>query len=152
MIARLLAILLLLPALLGAGEKNEKCPLMTDDDIDGEQLVEYEGVKVFFCCQECRKVFNANPKYVVKASLDLLPQFAGIKDRLKLDEVKLLAQKYCPIQTKYVVTPASPTVQYKDVTIYLWDEDAVKTWNKDPDGCARRAIEAGLLPQLGKSR
>lgn len=150
MIARILAILLLLPALLAAGEKNEKCPLMTDDDIDEEQLVEYEGVKVYFCCQECRKAFNANPKYVVKASLDRLPQFAGMKDQLKLDDVKLLPQKFCPIQTKYLVTPSSPTVEYKGVKVYLWDEEGVKAWNADPDGCARRAIEGGLLPQLGK--
>ena len=150
MTARILAFLLLLPTLLAAGEKNEKCPLMTEDDIDEEQLVEYEGVKVFFCCQECRKAFNANPNYVVKASLDLLPQFAELKDKLKLDEVKLLPQKFCPIQKKYLVTPSSPTVDYKGVKIYLWDEDAVKTWNADPDGCARRAREAGLLPQLEK--
>lgn len=150
MITRILTFLLMCTALLTAGEKNEKCPLMTGDDIDEEQLVEYEGIKVFFCCQECRKLFNGNPKYVIKASLDLLPQFAAIKDRLKLDEVKLMPQHFCPIQSRNLVTPDSPTVEYKGVKIYLWDEDAVKTWNADPDGCAKRAKEAGLLPQLDK--
>ncbi len=150
MIVRILTFLLLLTAILAAGEKNEKCPLMTADDIDEEQLIEYEGIKVFFCCQECRKHFNAQPKYVIKASLDLLPQFTAMKDRLKLDDIKLLTQRYCPVQSKYLVTPDSPTVEYKGVKIYLWDEDAVKTWNADPHGCAKRAKDAGLLPQLDK--
>lgn len=147
MILRIL-LLFLFPSLLMAGEKNEKCPLMTADDIDEEQLVEYEGVKVFFCCQHCRKVFNANPKYVIKASIDLLPQFEALKENLQLDKVELLPQRFCPIQTKHLVTPDSPAVEYKGVRVYLWDEDAVTAWNKDPDGNARRAVEAGLLPQL----
>jgi YHS domain-containing protein len=150
MLLRTILIALLFPGWLVAGEKNEKCPLMTGDDIDEEQLVEYEGIKVYFCCQHCRKLFNAGPKYIIKASLELLPQFEEIKDRLKLDEVQLLPQRFCPIQQKYIVTPASPSVSYRGHTIYLWDDEALKTWNADPDGCAKRAVEAGLLPQLGK--
>jgi len=147
---RRFAIFLLFTATLTAGPKNEKCPLMTADDVDSEQLVEYEGVTVLFCCQHCRKIFNANPKYVIKASFDLLPQFEELKDKLELDKVTLLPQRYCPVNTKYLVTPDSPAVDYKGVRIYLWDEDAVATWNKDPDGNARRAQAAGLLPQLAK--
>ncbi len=153
MIRLLLAILLLLsPAALMAGEKNAKCPLMTGEDVDSEQVVEYEGVKVLFCCQHCRKLFNANPKYVIKASLDLLPQFEALKAKLDLDNVTLLPQRYCPVEKKYLVTPDSPTVEYKGVKIYLWDEDSVKEWKKDPDGCAKRALEAGLLPQLAEKK
>ena len=149
MVRRFIAFLLF-PILLHAGEKNEKCPLMTGDDIDEEQLVEYEGIKVYFCCQHCRKLFNAQPKYYIKASLELLPQFEALKEKLELDKVTLLPQRFCPIQTKHVVTPDSPTVEYKGVKIYLWDEDAVTAWKKDPDGNAKRAVEAGLLPQLSK--
>ncbi len=149
MLLRLLIILLLgLPAALFAGERNEKCPLMTGEDVDSEQLVEYEGVTVLFCCQECRKLFNANPKYVIKASLELLPQFEAMKDKLELEKVTLLPQRYCPINRTHLIMPASPAVDYMGVKIYLWDEDAVKEWNKDPDGCAKRGREAGLLPQL----
>ncbi|HEX2750646.1 MAG TPA: hypothetical protein VHM91_21760 [Verrucomicrobiales bacterium] len=145
----LFALLFLTPsAFLRAGDRNDKCPLMTSEDVDSEQTVEYEGVKVLFCCQNCRKVFNANPKYVIKASLDLLPQFAALKEKLGLDKVELLPQRYCPIEKKYLVTPESPTVEYKGVKVYLWDKDSVAEWKKDPDGCAKRAIEEGLLPQL----
>ena len=149
MILRLLIILLLgLPAALFAGQRNEKCPLMTGEDVDSEQLVEYEGVTVLFCCQECRKLFNANPKYVIKASLELLPQFEAMKEKLELDKVTLLPQRYCPINRTHLITPSGPAVEFKGVKIYLWDEDAVKEWNKDPDGCAKRGREAGVLPQL----
>ena len=154
MIIRLLTILMLatFPSALVAAEKNEKCPLMNADDIDEEQLVEYEGAKVFFCCQECRKLFNANPKYVIKASLDLLPQFEALKDKLGLDKVKLLPQRYCPVTRTNLVTPDSPSVKYKDVLVYLWDDKALVTWKKDPEGCAKRAIAAGLLPQLKEKK
>ena len=152
MIARLLlASLLLFPSALPAGEKNEKCPLMVTDDVDSEQLVEYEGVTVLFCCQLCRKRFNANPKYVIKASLDLLPQFEPLKAKLELDKVKLLPQRFCPITRTHLVTPDCPTVNYKGVLVHLWDDKAVATWNKDPEGSANRAREAGLLPQLATS-
>ena len=153
MVLRLLIILLLcLPAAIFAGATNEKCPLMTGEDVDSEQLVEYEGVTVLLCCQECRKLFNANPKYVIKASLELLPQFEAMKEKLELDKVTLLPQRFCPINRTHLITPASPSVDYKGVKIYLWDEDAVAAWGKDPDGCAKRAHEAGLLPQLDKKK
>jgi YHS domain-containing protein len=140
------------PALLAAAERNEKCPLMTAEDVDSEQLVEYEGVKVLFCCQECRKRFNANPKYVIKASLEVLPQFEPLKGKLALDKVKLLPQRFCPITRTNLVTPNSPAVDYKGVKVYLWDDKAVAAWKKDPDGCAKRALDAGLLPQLERKK
>ena len=155
MTVRLLFALLLLlcPAGLPAEEKqrNEKCPLMTGEDVDSEQLVEYEGKTVLFCCQECRKRFNANPKYVIRASLDLLPQFEPLKAKLELDRVTLLPQKFCPVMRTHLVTPECPTVKYRGVTVYLWNDRAVAAWNRDPDGVAKRAIEAGLLPQLTKN-
>ena len=146
---RLLCLLLLLlsPAVAAT---NEKCPLMTGEDVDSEQLVEYEGVKVLFCCQKCRKVFNANPKYIIKASLELLPQFEAIKAKLKLDEVKLLSQRFCPITRTNLITPDSPSVDYRGVKIYLWDDKALAVWKKDPARSANRATDAGLLPQLEK--
>ncbi len=153
MVFRLLIFLVLcLPVAVFAGPKNEKCPLMTAEDVDSEQIVEYEGITVLLCCQECRKLFNANPKYVIKASLELLPQFEKMKEKLELDKVKLLPQRFCPINRTHLITPASPSLDYKGVKIYLWDEDAVAGWRKDPDGCAKRGQEAGLLPQLDKRK
>lgn len=152
MTARFFIVLLFLvsPATLMASGQNEKCPLMTSEDIDSEQLVEYDGVTVLLCCQECRKRFNANPKYVIKASLELLPQFEALKDKLELDKVTLLPQRFCPITRTNLVTPDSPCVDYKGEKVYLWDDKAMAAWKKDPDGCAKRAVEAGLLPQLKK--
>ena len=148
----LVFVALLLAAPLIADERNEKCPLMTGDDIDEEQLVEYEGVKVWFCCQHCRKIWNRNQKYIIKASLDLLPQFDALKDRLALDKVDLLPQRFCPVNPDHLVTPDSPTVEFRGEKVRLWDEDAVKTWNKDPEGWAKRAIAAGLLPQFAPKK
>ena len=131
-----------------AGPRNTTCPVMTSEDVDSEQMIEYEGERVYFCCQTCIKMWNRNPKYFIKVSGDLLPQFVGMEEKLKLKDVKLLAQRYCPIQTKNIVTPNSPNVEYEGKKIYFWDRKALEIWNRNPKECAKRATEAGLLPQL----
>ena len=47
------------------------CPVM-GQPIDQSVFVEYQGKKVYFCCEDCKSKFLADPeKYVVQ-----LPQFA----------------------------------------------------------------------------
>ncbi len=47
------------------------CPVMEGRDIDKDIFVEFQGKKVYFCCEPCTGKFNADPaKYVA-----LLPQF-----------------------------------------------------------------------------
>jgi hypothetical protein len=148
----------LLPALLlssilygaapGRAQENLICPIMTDSEIDGEETVEFEGVKVGLCCGKCGKLFLANPKYYLKAAPELLPQFKGMEAKLGLDKITLLPQKFCPIKTKSLICPESPAVDYQGVKIYFFDQRAMEKWKLDPDGNAKRAKEAGLLPQL----
>jgi YHS domain-containing protein len=53
-----------------AGEQTT-CPVM-GGPIDKNIFVEYQGKKVYFCCNGCPAVFQADPaKYLAK-----LPQFA----------------------------------------------------------------------------
>ena len=47
------------------------CPVMTKNPINPDIFVEYQGKKVYFCCDDCKDEFLKNPeKYVAK-----LPQF-----------------------------------------------------------------------------
>ena len=47
------------------------CPVMKGNPIDTDIFVEYEGKKVYFCCNSCKATFLANPeKYLAD-----LPQF-----------------------------------------------------------------------------
>ena len=81
-----------------AGDTNEICPIMIEDEIDEEEFSEYEGKKVFCCCGTCKKSFDASPKYIIKvAGVEALPQFKDMEDKLKLAEVELLEQKFCPL-------------------------------------------------------
>jgi YHS domain-containing protein len=137
------------PLGLRADERNEKCPLMVSEDVDEEQLIEYEGVKVYFCCQHCRKIWNRNQKYIIKASRELLPQFEGMAEKLELGKVELLLQRFCPVNPGFLVTPDSPSVEHGGVRVYFWDEEAKAVWEKDPAGWAKRAAER--LPQLPKA-
>ena len=47
------------------------CPIMDGNKIDKNVFVEYKGKKVYFCCDQCKANFEADPeKYLSK-----LPQF-----------------------------------------------------------------------------
>ena len=50
---------------------QKTCPVMEGNPIDPNIFVEYKGKKVYFCCNQCKAAFAADPeKYVAK-----LPQF-----------------------------------------------------------------------------
>lgn len=132
------------------GQDNLKCPIMTEDDIDKEETVEFEGVKVGLCCGKCGKLWSGNARYYIKASLAQLPQFKGMETKLGLDQITLLPQKFCPMKSKNLICPDSPGMDYQGVKIYFFDQKALEKWKLDEAGNARRAIEAGLLPQLAK--
>ena len=59
--------------------ENKECPIMVGDEIDEEEVVEFEGKKVYFCCTACVKIWDKNPKYIIKAMPKLLPQFSGME-------------------------------------------------------------------------
>jgi YHS domain-containing protein len=47
------------------------CPVMDGNKINKDVFVEYKGVKVYFCCNDCKAKFEADPeKYTAN-----LPQF-----------------------------------------------------------------------------
>jgi YHS domain-containing protein len=47
------------------------CPVMHDMKINKDVFTEYKGKKVYFCCNDCKAKFEADPeKYISK-----LPQF-----------------------------------------------------------------------------
>jgi hypothetical protein len=129
-------------------QDNPKCPIMTDDDVDPEETVEFEGVKVGLCCAKCGKLWTKNAKYYIKAAPELLPQFKGMDAKLGLDKITLLPQKFCPMKTKSLVCPDSPSTEYKGVKVFFFDQKALDKWKLDEAGNAKRAADAGLLPQL----
>lgn len=58
---------------------NSYCPVMPDMQTNPEIFTEYEGKRVYFCCNNCKASFGKNPeKY-----LDQLPQFGGTLVRTK---------------------------------------------------------------------
>lgn len=56
---------------MAASVEQTVCPV-TGQKIDKNIFVEYKGKKVYFCCADCKAVFEKEPeKYIAK-----LPQFA----------------------------------------------------------------------------
>lgn len=54
-----------------ADNGQKTCPVMKGNPIDTDIFVEYQGKKVYFCCDDCKAAFLKSPeKYVAD-----LPQF-----------------------------------------------------------------------------
>ena len=137
---------------LSAFAENEICPIMIEDEIDTEEAVKFEGKTVYLCCGKCVKIWNSNPKYFIKTSLNLLPQFKGMEEKLKLNEVKLMPQKFCPVYKDRIVTPDSPSMEIQGKKVYVWSTSSIRRWNRSPEESLTEALEAGLLPQFPKNK
>lgn len=145
---RIAAFLCLAAAPLAAGEPTNKiCPIMTEDEADEDAKVTYQGKDIFFCCSPCIKQFNKEPDYYV-ALFQEMKSVPAVQDLKLPSEVKLLDQRFCPFSTERLVGPASPSVEYKGVTIYFSKPGHLKSWEADPDRYAKEAHDKGLLPQL----
>jgi YHS domain-containing protein len=51
--------------------EQKTCPIMDGNPINTDVFVEYQGKKVYFCCEACKAKFNADPEKFVAD----LPQF-----------------------------------------------------------------------------
>ncbi len=51
-----------------------QCPIMTANRIIPSFSTDYRGKKVYFCCNDCKYIFEKEPQ----SYLHLLPQFAGV--------------------------------------------------------------------------
>jgi len=47
---------------------NEYCPVLTDKKVDPEVFSDYEGKRVYFCCQACKAEFGENPEKYLGAA------------------------------------------------------------------------------------
>lgn len=135
---------------------NKSCPMMTEDEVEAEHRVDFKGTPIALCCGKCERMWKADDKaaaYYVKVAteLGLLPQFKGKEKELGFDTIELLPQRFCPIHQKSLITPSSPSVDYQGVKVYFFNEKAKATWEKDPEAAAKKAIDAGILPQLKKA-
>lgn len=126
---------------------NPRCPIMTGDDADEEITVKHRGIKIAFCCGPCVKQFKKEPDYYLRLFQEMksVPQAQALT---LPEDVRLLEQRFCPFSTGRLIGPASPSVEYRGVKIYLSKPGHVSTWNTEPDKHARAAFEKGLLPQL----
>ena len=56
-----------------ASTQQTLCPVMEGNPIDPDLYTDYEGERVYFCCEFCKTAFQKKPKkYLAK-----LPQFAA---------------------------------------------------------------------------
>lgn len=96
---------LLVASLQAAGpDSNTKCPV-SGQPVKADKFVEFNGGKVYFCCGNCPKAFEANTaKYAAKANMQLV-------------ETGHLVQVACPLSGR--PTNPSATVEVEGVKVGL---------------------------------
>ncbi len=140
----------ILPGNVSAAD-NEKCPMMITEDVEAEKAVDYKGTKILMCCGKCEKAWTAASDeakaYWVKVATEegVLPQFKGKEKELGFDSIKLMDQKFSAVSYKTIVTPESPTVEYKGKKYYVFNAKEQEKWAKDPDGSYEKAVAAGVI-------
>lgn len=136
------------PGLFAEDAGTKKCPIMTNKSIsDADNKITYQGKDFYVCCGPCEKQFKKDADYLVTVFKEM-KTVSALADTSVPAGVKLLEQRFCPFSSSRLISPSCPTVEYKGVTIYLSKPGHVRTWNENPDQCAKEAFEKGLLPQL----
>lgn len=136
------------PSARAGDEGNKKCPIMTNKSLsDEDNKITYQGKDFYVCCGPCEKQFKKDADYLATVFKEM-KTVPALADASVPARVKLLEQRFCPFSSSRLISPSCPTVEYKGVTIYLSKPGHVRTWNENPDQCAKEAFEKGLLPQL----
>jgi YHS domain-containing protein len=133
--------------LLAADDKKpaaqKYCPVMVTDEIDPQasKTVEWKGVKIYVCCDECITRFKRDPAAYLDAKL--VPALAGM-ELPKRD----IEQVFCPVYKERKVSAKDPFVMYKGVKVYVYNNLAKQRFEKDPE----RYADVKLLPQLKNAK
>jgi YHS domain-containing protein len=127
------------PARAAAPGAQKFCPVMTQDEIDpgASKSVDYKGVKVYLCCDQCVTKFKRDPAAYLDAKI--VPGLAGM-ELPKRD----IEQVFCPVLKDRKVSSKDPSTTYKGVKIYFYNELARQRFEKEPE----RYADVTILPQL----
>lgn len=137
----LVAVLASLSARADEPKAQKFCPVMTTDEIDpnASPAVEYKGVKIYLCCDQCVNRFKRDPV----AYLD--PQIVPALAKVELPK-RDIEQVFCPVLKDRKVSAKDPSTTYKGVKIYFYSDLARQRFEKDPE----RYADPKILPQLPK--
>jgi membrane fusion protein, copper/silver efflux system len=106
------------------------CGMNMDPKASGTVKTEYKGETYYFCCENCKKRFEAEPeKYISKKS-------SGTESEATKDPVCNMG-----------VDPKTPDVvktEYRGETYYFCSEDCKKSFEANPERYARRMADEGM--------
>jgi len=112
---------------------NKTCPVTTGEEVDPQQWIDYQGKRVYLCCQTCKRQFKRNPQ----AYLANLPQFADAAMNTHDDQD----------QHNHVTTADTDTHQQHD----QHSEEAAEHDHSAHENGSSQSGLAKLISWLGKS-
>jgi YHS domain-containing protein len=120
------------------------CPVM-NSPIDKKQYVDFDGKRIYICCEGCRAQVENDPATYIK-KLESMGQSVEIiavnKDAAA--EQKLSPQKTCPVMGNRV--DKNLYVDYKGNRIYVCCPACVHQVKRDPDKYLKKLADLGEKP------
>lgn len=135
-----------------------KCPVM-GGDINRDLYVDYNGQRVYFCCNGCEASFNEDPEKYIKAMVEVGIEIERVhtdqfKVPIKNESTPLISEKAMKAQTKCPVMGGDINkdlyVDYKGLRVYFCCDGCQGTFNSDPEKYLKEMKEAGVEPEKVK--
>ena len=99
-----------------------QCPVMRGA-IDKNVYLDFQGQRIYFCCESCKEEFRNDPEKYMKKIED---------DKILLESV----QKKCPVMGGDI--DKNIYVDYKGRRVYFCCESCKESFNEDPEKYLKR--------------
>jgi YHS domain-containing protein len=110
------------------------CPVM-DGAVNRELYIDYEGKRIYFCCQSCKGKFEKNPTEYLKKMAD-----KGVV----LEDSPVL-QTQCPIMDGEV--DREIYTDHEGKRVYFCCKPCKDVFEKDPDKYMKKMMDEGIMPE-----
>lgn len=126
-------------AMLAAGVDDNKgtqtkCPVM-GNPINENSFVDYNGLRIFFCCDGCKEKFLADADAYIekmKASGE--------------EPMRLKPQSVCPVSGEELKSKDS-YLDYEGVRVYFCCDNCIAAFEKDPEKYLKVLSDRGEAPE-----
>lgn len=122
------------------GKQQDICPVMWGNPVNKNIYVDYNGKRVYFCCNMCPASFKKDPdRYIKKLE----------KEGITLENVPIVKkegkkQTICPVIWGNPINK-NIYVDYKGKRIYMCCKGCPKIFNKDPEKYIKKLEAEGYI-------
>jgi YHS domain-containing protein len=124
----------------GMMKPQTECPIL-GGNVDKKYYADYNGKRLYFCCQACVQEFNRDPdKYMKKmAEAGVMPEDSPQA------MMNMKPQTVCPVSGKPI--DKNYYVDHNGKGIYFCCPNCPAEFNKDPEKYMKKMADEGVMPE-----